>query len=55
MAYAAEKGSAAYVDFERVVSRLHGRSGSFVLHHTASSASSAGPSGEGSATWSVVR
>jgi hypothetical protein len=27
-------GSAAYVAIERVVGTLHGRSGSFVLHHT---------------------
>ena len=51
MVYAAEEGSAAYVGFERVVGHVHGRSGSFVLHHTASSA---GPSGERSAAWSVV-
>jgi len=51
MAYAAEEGSAAYVGFERVVGHVRGRSGSFVLHHTASSA---GPSGERSAAWSVV-
>ena len=51
MAYAAEEGSAAYVGFERLVGSVHGRSGSFVLHHTASSA---GPSGERSAAWSVV-
>jgi hypothetical protein len=48
MAYAAEEGSAAYVGFERVVGCVHGRSGSFVLHHTASSG------GEPSASWSVV-
>ena len=40
LAYGAEEGSAAYVGFERVVRRVHGRPGSFVLHHTA--------------TWSVV-
>lgn len=51
MAYAAEEGSAAYVGFERVVGRVHGRSGSFVLHHTATSD---GSRGEASATWSVV-
>jgi len=51
MAYAAEEGSAAYVGFERVVGRIHGRSGSFVLHHTASSD---GSRGEPLATWSVV-
>jgi hypothetical protein len=48
MAYASEEGSAAYVGFERVVGCVHGRSGSFVLHHTASSG------GEPSASWSVV-
>src|SRR5918997_5540651 len=49
MAYAAEEGSAAYVGFERLVGSVHGRSGSFVLHHTATS------SRDGrSATWSVV-
>ena len=51
MAYAAEEGSAAYVGFERLVGSVHGRSGSFVLHHTASSG---GTSGEPSATRSVV-
>jgi hypothetical protein len=51
MAYAAEEGSAAYVGFERVVGSVHGRSGSFVLHHTASAG---GTRGEPSATWSVV-
>ena len=50
-AYAAAEGSAAYVSFERVVGRVHGRSGSFVLHHTATSA---GSSSERSAAWSVV-
>ena len=49
LAYGAEEGSAAYVGFERVVGSVHGRSGSFVLHHTATS------SRDGrSATWSVV-
>ncbi len=48
MAYGAEEGSAAYVGFERVVGRVNGRPGSFVLHHTASSG------GEPSASWSVV-
>ena len=51
MAYAAEEGSAAYVGFERVVGRVHGRPGSFVLHHTATSDAS---HGEASASWSVV-
>lgn len=49
LAYGAEEGSAAYVGFERVVGRVHGRTGSFVLHHTATSS----PDGR-SATWSVV-
>jgi len=34
-AYGSEEGSAAYVGFERVVGRVRGRSGSFVLHHSA--------------------
>jgi hypothetical protein len=51
MAYGAEERSAAYVGFERVVGSVHGRSGSFALQH---SASSDGPRGERSATWSVV-
>jgi Protein of unknown function (DUF3224) len=49
MAYGAREGSAAYVGFERVVGRVNGRTGSFVLHHNAS-----GSRGERSATWSVV-
>lgn len=51
MAYAAEEGSADYVGYERVVGSVHGRSGSFVLHHSASSDASRG---EQSATWTVV-
>src|SRR5215217_5576857 len=51
MAYGAREGSAAYVGFERVVGSVNGRSGSFVLHHNASSA---GSRGERSATRSVV-
>ncbi len=35
LAYGAEEGSAAYVGFERVEGRVHGRPGSFALHHTA--------------------
>ena len=31
----AQEGSAAYVGFERIVGSLHGRAGSFVLHHSA--------------------
>lgn len=48
MAYGAIEGSAAYVGFERIVGRVHGRSGSFVLHHTAT-----GSGGTRSAAWSV--
>ena len=50
MAYAAEEGSGAYADFERITGRVHGWAGSFVLHH---SASSAGSCDERSGTWSV--
>lgn len=49
IAYAAEEGSAAYAGFERITGRLHDRSGSFVLHHGATSSR-----GMQSATWSVV-
>ena len=49
MAYGAREGSAAYVGLERIVGRVNGRKGSFVLHHNAS-----GSRGERSATWSVV-
>ncbi|CAN5355194.1 DUF3224 domain-containing protein [soil metagenome] len=49
MAYAAVEGPAAYVGFERIVGHVHGRPGSFVLHHTAT-----GARGTRSASWSVV-
>ena len=49
MAYGSEEGSAAYVGFERVVGSVHGRSGSFILHHTAS-----GSRDTRSASWSVA-
>ena len=49
MAYGSEEGSAAYVGLERVVGSVHGRSGSFVLTHSA-----AMERGEGKATLSVV-
>lgn len=49
LAYGAEEGSAAYVGFERVEGRVHGRPGSFALHHTAPSS----PEGR-SATWSAA-
>ncbi len=51
MAYASEENPAAYVGFGRGVGRVHDRSGSFVLPHTATSA---GSSGERSAAWSVA-
>lgn len=51
MAYAAEEGSGAYAGFERITGRVHGRAGSFVLHH---SASSDGSRGERLGAWSVV-
>jgi len=39
----------AYVGFERIEGRLHGRAGTFVLHHTASSSR-----GARSASWRIV-
>ncbi len=51
MAYGSVDGSAAYTGFERIDCGVHGRSGSFVLHHTATSDASHGPP---TATWSVV-
>lgn len=41
--------SAAYVGFERIEGRLNGRSGSFVLHHTAT-----GERGKQSGSWMIV-
>ncbi len=49
MAHGQVQGSAAYVGFERITGRLHGRAGSFVLHHSAS-----GSGGERSGSWTVV-
>ena len=49
MAYGTEEGSAAYVGFELIVGSIHGRSGSFILHHTATSSG-----GDGSASWTVA-
>lgn len=49
MARTEVEGSAAYVGFERVVGSVHGRAGSFVLHHSAS-----GSRGESSMALSVV-
>jgi Protein of unknown function (DUF3224) len=46
---AAPDGSAAYVGFEHIVCRLHERTGSFILHHSATQTS-----GGQSASWSVV-
>jgi hypothetical protein len=51
VAYVAEEDPAASVGFGRVVGRVHGRSGSFLLPRTATSA---GSSGERSAAWSVA-
>ena len=45
----AQEGSASYVGIERIEGRVHGRSGSFVLLHSATSTR-----GAQSATWSVV-
>jgi hypothetical protein len=42
-------GSAAYVGMERIVGRMHGREGSFVLHHSATMSKD----GQ-SASWTVV-
>jgi hypothetical protein len=41
--------SAAYVGFERFAGSLHGRTGTFVLHHTAS-----GSGGQRGGSWTVV-
>jgi hypothetical protein len=49
MAGSASGGSSAYVGFERFTVSVHGRSGTFVLHHNATSVD-----GQQSATWSVV-
>lgn len=45
----AQDGSAAYVGFERIVGRVNGRAGSFVLHHSATMTKDAQ-----SARWTVV-
>jgi hypothetical protein len=45
MCRTAVEGSAAYVGFERFAGSLHGRAGTFVLHHTASRTAG---------SWSVV-
>jgi hypothetical protein len=42
-------GAAAYVGFERISASVHGRAGTFVLHHTATAAD-----GAQSASWTVV-
>ena len=49
MAYGSEEGSAAYVGLERVTGSVHGRSGGFVLRHSA-----AMERGEGSSSLDVV-
>ncbi len=48
-AMTAVEGSAAYVAFERISGTLAGRSGTFVVHHTATSAA-----GDQSGSWTVV-
>ena len=45
----AGEGSAAYVGLERVVGSVHGRAGTFVLHHTATETG-----GRQSGSWTVV-
>lgn len=45
----APEGSAAYVGFERIVGRLDGRAGTFILHHNATASK-----GAQSAQWTVV-
>jgi hypothetical protein len=45
----AQEGSAAYVGFERIVGSVDGRTGSFLLHHSATMTSETQ-----SATWTVV-
>jgi hypothetical protein len=49
MCRAQVEGSAAYVGFERFAGSLHGRTGTFVLHHTAS-----GSGGQRGGSWTVV-
>jgi hypothetical protein len=43
-------GSAAYVGLERITASVHGRAGTFVLHHSATATAG----GEQSASWMVV-
>ena len=45
----AGEGSAVYVGLERIVGSLQGRTGTFVLHHTATATG-----GEQSGSWTVV-
>ncbi|GAA3253395.1 DUF3224 domain-containing protein [Dactylosporangium siamense] len=49
MCGAAVEGSAAYVGFERFLGSLHGRAGTFVLHHTAT-----GSGGQRGGSWTIV-
>lgn len=49
MCVAPVEGSAAYVGFERLAGSLHGRAGTFVLHHTAS-----GSGGQRGGSWTIV-
>ncbi|MEV7010385.1 DUF3224 domain-containing protein [Streptosporangium sp. NPDC051022] len=43
------EGSAAYAGFERFTGTAHGREGTFVLHHTATS-----HAGESSLSWTIL-
>ena len=45
----AGEGSAVYVGLERIVGSVHGRAGTFVLHHTATATG-----GEQSGSWTVA-
>ncbi len=45
----AGEGSAVYVGLERIVGTVHGRTGTFVLHHTATASG-----GEQTGSWTVV-
>jgi hypothetical protein len=48
-AMAQVEGSAAYAGFERFAGTAHGRKGTFVLHHTATS-----QAGESSLSWTIL-
>lgn len=48
-AVARVESSAAYAGFERFIGTVHGRKGTFVLHHTATS-----HAGESSLSWTIL-